>query len=105
MGNCREYSVILAALLKARGSSQGALRVWHLFQPKHYEDHWVVEYWNATEERWQMIDSQLDDLQQKALKIQFNPLDVPAYKFITGAKAWLSAGRDRLTLRLLAFPI
>ena len=90
VGNCRDFSVILAALLKARGiPARARCGFGTYFQPKHYEDHWVVEYWNATEERWQMIDSQLDELQQKALKIQFNPLDVPAYKFITGAKAWL----------------
>ena len=30
------------------------------FRPGWFEDHWVVEYWNATAARWQLVDAQLD---------------------------------------------
>src|SRR6516165_7569409 len=29
-----------------------------------FEDHWVCEYWNGAEERWVLVDAQLDELQQ-----------------------------------------
>lgn len=90
VGNCRDFSVVLAALLKAKGiPARARCGFGTYFRPKHFEDHWVVEYWNCKEGRWQMVDAQLDALQQQALKIGFDPLNVPAYKFVTGAKAWL----------------
>jgi hypothetical protein len=35
-----------------------------------------------------MVDSQLDSFQKEALKIKFDPLDVPADEFLTAGKAW-----------------
>lgn len=90
VGNCRDFSVILASLLKARQvPARARCGFGTYFLPNHYEDHWVVEYWNAGENHWVMVDAQLDEFQKKALKITFDPLDVPPYKFITGAKAWM----------------
>jgi len=90
VGNCRDFSVVLAAMLKAKGvPARARCGFATYFKPGHYEDHWVVEYWNEADQRWKMVDAQLDEFQQKALKINFDTLDVPAYKFITGAKAWL----------------
>ena len=56
--------------------------------PGKYEDHWVCEYWHATENRWRFVDGQLDEFQQQALRMRFSPLDVPRTMFITGGKAW-----------------
>jgi hypothetical protein len=58
------------------------------FIPHHYEDHWVVEYWNASQQRWVLVDAQLDELQCRELAIQFDPLDVPRGQFVVGGKAW-----------------
>jgi hypothetical protein len=56
--------------------------------PNHFEDHWVCEYWNEAEQRWVLVDAQLDELQQNALKTSFNTLDVPRDQFIVGGAAW-----------------
>ncbi len=56
--------------------------------PNHYEDHWVCEYWNAAQQRWILVDAQLDQVQREVLNIQFEPLDVPHDQFITGGQAW-----------------
>ena len=53
------------------------------FEPGKYIDHWVLEYWHQEQERWIMADAQLDELQQSALKIEFDPLDIDAEQFIT----------------------
>jgi hypothetical protein len=58
------------------------------FLPNHFEDHWVVEYWNQEQDRWILVDSQLDELQRDVLKIPFDALDVPRDQFIVGGKAW-----------------
>lgn len=90
VGNCRDFSLVLTALLKARNiPARARCGFAAYFIPGHYEDHWVTEYWNANENRWIMVDAQLDELQLRTLKIRFNPLDVPSYQFINGGKAWL----------------
>ena len=90
VGNCRDFSNFLAAFLKSKGvPSRARCGFGAYFAPGTYEDHWVTEYWNAAEERWVMVDAQLDDLQKKTLKINFNTLDLPSYQFVTGGKAWL----------------
>jgi hypothetical protein len=58
------------------------------FNPPQYEDHWVGEYWNAGEKRWILVDAQLDELQRKAMKIDFDPLDVPRDRFVIAHDAW-----------------
>ena len=58
------------------------------FLPNHYEDHWVAEYWNAAEERWVLVDAQLDEFQRREMQVAFDPLDVPRDQFIVGGAAW-----------------
>ena len=56
--------------------------------PEHYEDHWVCEYWNADQQRWIMVDAQLDQFQRDELKITFDPLDVPPDQFVIAGRGW-----------------
>jgi hypothetical protein len=58
------------------------------FLPGKYEDHWVCEYWNAAEERWQLVDAQLDVRQCAILGINFDTCDVPRDRFFVAGKAW-----------------
>jgi hypothetical protein len=89
VGNCRDFSVLLVTILRHQGvPARARCGFGAYFLPDHYEDHWVTEYWNAGQERWILVDSQLDDLQCKALRIPFDPLDVPRDQFIVGGRAW-----------------
>jgi len=89
VGNCRDFSLLLTALLRHQGiPARSRCGFGRYFLPDHYEDHWVVEYWNDVESRWIMVDPQLDPFQIKALDIQFDPLSVPSDQFIPGGKAW-----------------
>jgi len=89
VGNCRDFSTLLVALLRHHGvPARARAGFGTYFLPGHYEDHWVGEYWNASEGRWMMVDAQLDELQVGALGIDFDPLDVPHDRFITGGHAW-----------------
>lgn len=89
VGNCRDFTVLTVSLLRSKGiPARSRCGFGTYFMPDHFEDHWVLEYWNAEEKRWIWVDAQLDDLQQEALKIPFNPLDMPAGAFVTGGEAW-----------------
>jgi hypothetical protein len=89
VGNCRDFAVMLTAMLRHQDvPARARCGFGTYFTPGHYEDHWVCEYWNAEQGRWVLVDAQLDDLMLNALKPDFEPLDTPRDRFITGGKAW-----------------
>ena len=89
VGNCRDFAVMLCAILRHHGiPARARCGFGTYFTPGHYEDHWVCEYWKAGEQRWVMVDSQLDRVQRQALRIQFSPYDLPPGQFVPGGQAW-----------------
>ncbi len=89
VGNCRDFSVMLCAMLRHQGvPARARCGFGTYFLPNHYEDHWVCEYWSASEKRWRMVDPQLDSLQREVLGIDFDTCDMPAGRFVTGGEAW-----------------
>ena len=89
VGNCRDFSTLLTALLRHQGvPARARCGFGRYFMPNHYEDHWVCEYWNAEQKRWVLVDAQLDELQVRTLGLSFDPLDVPRDQFIVGGRAW-----------------
>jgi len=89
VGNCRDFSVLLTTILRHQGvPARARCGFGRYFLPNHYEDHWVCEYWHAAQQRWILVDAQLDELQQQTLALTFDPLDVPRNEFIVGGHAW-----------------
>lgn len=89
VGNCRDHSLLLVAMLRHQGvPARARCGFGAYFLPNHYEDHWVAEYWNEAEARWVLVDAQLDEFQCEAMNIPFDPLDVPRDQFIVGGLAW-----------------
>ncbi|KPK68399.1 hypothetical protein AMJ87_11980 [candidate division WOR_3 bacterium SM23_60] len=89
VGNCRDFTVFLCSMLRHKGiPARARCGFARYFTPGKYEDHWVCEYWNVDEKKWVQVDAQLDSIQIKTLKIDFNPCDVPGDKFLNGGKAW-----------------
>lgn len=89
VGNCRDFSAIMTALLRAKGiPARARCGFGAYFLPNRYEDHWVCECWNAGTQRWVLVDAQLDSFQREKLKIDFDPLDVPRDRFLVGGAAW-----------------
>lgn len=87
--NCRDYSTLMAAFLRDQGIPVRArCGFGTYFIPDHYEDHWMVEVWNASEDRWLRVDAQLDAHQRAALHISFDTLDMPEGKFVLAGDAW-----------------
>jgi hypothetical protein len=95
VGNCRDFSLLLVSILRRQGvPARARCGFGAYFIPNHYEDHWVAEYWNASKARWVLVDAQLDAFQCEALKIPFDPLDVPRDRFIVGGRAWQMCRRE-----------
>ena len=89
VGNCRDFTLLLVSILRHQGGpARARCGFGAYFLTDHYEDHWVAEYWNAEQERWILVDAQLDEFQCKELNISFDPLDVPRAQFIVGGAAW-----------------
>ena len=89
VGNCRDFTLLLTAILRQQGrAARARCGFATYFMPNHYEDHWVCEYWNEKQGGWVLVDAQLDDLQQEKLGLTFDALDVPREQFIVAGKAW-----------------
>ena len=88
VGNCRDFSLMLCSMLRYHGvPARARCGFAAYFVPKHFEDHWVCEWWDGTG-RWVKVDAQLDAMQCERLGINFDPLDVPDDQFLVGGKAW-----------------
>ena len=91
LGNCRQFSTLTCALLRNAGlPARCRAGFADYFEPGMWTDHWIVERWDRQSARWIMSDPQLDETQQRILDIDFDPLDMPPGRFLTGAQAWLA---------------
>lgn len=89
VGNCRDFSVLLTAMLRSKGvPARARCGFARYFVPNHFEDHWVCEYWNTAQHRWVLMDAQLDTVIVNRLNPSFDPHDVPRDEFIVAGKAW-----------------
>ena len=89
VGVCRHFTVLLVAMLRAQGvPARARCGFGAYFNPGHFEDHWVCEFWKSTEGRWVLVDAQIDALQWATLKPDFDVLNVPRDRFVTAGDAW-----------------
>jgi hypothetical protein len=97
IGGCRHFAVLTCSLLRHKkipARARGGFETYH--SPVRHHAHWICEYWNPTQRRWVQVDAEIDsDLRQK-WHIDFDPLDLPAGAFMTGAKAWLLCRKGEL---------
>jgi hypothetical protein len=88
IGVCRHFSVLACALLRHNGVPARARCGFGLYFDGTPVDHWVVEYWDDAAGAWRLGDAQMDGVQRAALKLPFDPLDVPRDAFLVGGEAW-----------------
>ncbi len=88
-GNCRHFTVLMTAMLRAHGTpARARCGFGGYFTEGFFEDHWVCEYWNAGEERWILVDAQIDGRQRELFSIGFDVTDVPRDQFLVAGSAW-----------------
>lgn len=100
VGNCRDFTVLTVALLRRAGIPARARCGFGAYfsaseDAIQYVDHWVVEYWSPEADRWVMVDAQLDAFQREQLNLDFDPVDVPHDRFLTGGAAWQMCRRGQ----------
>jgi hypothetical protein len=89
VGDCRHFTVLTVAMLRAQGTpARARCGFGGYFASSMFEDHWVCEYWNEEAGRWVLADAQLDDTQRRLFGIDFDPLDVPRDRFVVAGQAW-----------------
>ncbi len=87
--NCRQFTVLLVTMLRAHGiPARARCGFGAYFLAGRYEDHWAGEYWNADQQRWILVDAQIDELQRKLFQIGFDTSDVPRDEFVIAGDAW-----------------
>jgi hypothetical protein len=60
-GNCRHFTVLTVAALRAHGiPARARCGFGGYFGTGLYEDHWVCEYWDAAAGHWALADAQID---------------------------------------------
>jgi hypothetical protein len=88
-GNCRHFTVLAVAMLRAQGTpARARCGFGGYFGSDTFEDHWVCEYWNETAQRWALADAQIDDMQLTWFDVDFDLMDVPRDRFLVAGDAW-----------------
>src|SRR5262249_10962313 len=89
-GNCRHFSVMMAAMLRFRGiPARARCGFGAYFVDGLFEDHWVCEYWDDSSGRWKLVDGQIDAAQRDLFGIGFDLTDVPRDQFVIAGDAWV----------------
>jgi hypothetical protein len=88
-GNCRHYTVLIAAMLRAQGTpARARCGFGGYFGTGTFEDHWVCEYWDEAARAWKLADAQIDDVQLGLFEVDFDLMDVPREAFLVAGDAW-----------------
>ncbi len=94
---CDAFSRLTVAFLRTAGvPARARCGFGAYFRPGWFEDHWVAEYWNAADARWQMVDAQLDATWQKMIGFAGDAFSITTTEFVTAGHAWQAWRRDEL---------
>ena len=87
--NCRHFTVLMTAMLRANGTpARARCGFGGYFGTGMFEDHWVCEYWHSGQQRWVLVDAQIDGQQRRWFEIDFDVTDVPRDRFLIAGQAW-----------------
>jgi len=95
VGCCRDFAVCFVAMARHKGIS-ARVRVGYAtyFKPGWYVDHVIAEAWDSAARRWRPVESEISDA--FVASVNFDPLDVPSDRFLTGPRAWIAARSGQL---------
>jgi hypothetical protein len=91
IGTCRDYAVLMCALLRHQGRpARVRCGFARYFEPgsELWVDHWVTEIWDGRDGRGRLVDAEVDpDLPQHEV-ITLDPFDIPWDQFRVAGTAW-----------------
>ena len=83
VGVCDHFARLLVAILRSKGTpARARYGFGAYFNAPNFEEHIVVEYWDAAQKRWKLADPQFDEVWREKLKIDHDILDVPRSRFL-----------------------
>ncbi|MFQ3229764.1 transglutaminase domain-containing protein [Reinekea sp.] len=89
VGVCRDFSLLLCSIFREKDiPARIRCGFSKYLTPDRFEDHWICEYWQEADQRWVMVDAQLDDVHSDILDLKFDRYDVPKSEFIYAGEAW-----------------
>jgi hypothetical protein len=89
LGCCRDFTVLLGAMARHhRIPVRARVGFATYFSPNFYTDHEILEWWDARQSRWRLLDPELSERHLAHFKIGFDPFDVPRDRFLVGGRAW-----------------
>lgn len=94
IGTCRDYAVLLCALIRAQGRpARVRCGFAFYFEPQSGfgDDHWVTEVWDPSAERWILLDAEIDGHLPQHGMVSVDPLNVPREEFQVAGTAWRRA--------------
>lgn len=92
VGCCRDYAVLLTAILRQQGvPARARFGFSRYFVPDFAFDHVVAEAWCESRRRWVLIDAQQDAAHIALNRLTFDPADVPREQFLVAGAAWKAA--------------
>lgn len=96
---CRGVSLLLASILKAKGIP-ARVRSGFANYPSNdgiYWDHWIVEYYNADNKKWTLIDADCccNDI------TDFDIYDIPHNRFISAPNLWIKYRNNKFDINTL----
>ena len=95
ISHCRDYAVLLCSFLRHKAVPSRVRAGFATYFEELHQSHWICEYWSEDGKRWVTADAQLDAIQSKYYKIDFDPLDVPAGKFLYAGQEYELARKNR----------
>jgi hypothetical protein len=106
---CRDFALLLTAMLRHKNiSARTRFGFATYFNPpdaaEAYCDRVITEYWHEADQRWVLVDSQLDELQLGTIHINIDPCDISREIFLTGDVAWQRCASGEATPENFGFP-
>lgn len=99
VGCCRDFTLLYLTMLRHAGiPARARVGFAGYFGPGWFVDHVVAEVWDETNQRWRLIDPQVEDVRTDPNDgFPIDTLDIPRDRFLVGGAAWQACRRGELT--------
>jgi hypothetical protein len=89
LGNCRHFATLSCALIRHKGiPARVRAGFAGYFEPNTWADHWIIEYWGTSEDRWIRVDPQYPDTFFAAMRAGATSESVAQSMYWSGGEAW-----------------
>jgi hypothetical protein len=97
LGNCRHFATLSCALFRLKGvPARVRAGFAGYFIPDTWMDHWIMEYWRPSEERWVRVDPQYGDKWASAQHPGATSEFLAQTMFLSGGEVWKRCRRGEL---------